>query len=77
MGRPKKPDGEALTETLHVRLTKAEADLIYSQSIRYGVSTSQYLRLGLRPLFDSASFRENVDLEARKPRTIWDSKEVP
>lgn len=60
MGRPKKTDASALSETLHLRCTKAEADLIYSVSVRYGLSTSAFLREGLRQLFDSASFREKL-----------------
>jgi len=64
MARPRKSEESALTETLHLRVTKSEADLIYSGSIRSGLSTSEFLRLGLRHIFESASFRVNHDVDA-------------
>ena len=47
----------ALTETLHLRVTRAEADAVYLGAVRSGLSTSVFLRLALRHVLESASFR--------------------
>lgn len=61
-GRRKKPDGEALSESLHFRVTRDEADLICLGALRSGLSISEFVRLGLRHIFESASFRVNRDV---------------
>ena len=61
MARPRKPEGCRLSETLHLRVTEEEADMIYTGALRCGLSTSEFLRLGLRHIFEGASFRVNRD----------------
>lgn len=48
MSRPRLPDAERKVERLWIHVTEAEANEVFVEALRAGMSVSEYLRIRLR-----------------------------